>query len=491
MCCPAPSARDTDRTDPFLAAPGNADGEEVVAEGGGARLTRQAREGRSVLRWEWTDGDKPASLAELLPALPSFLPGFEDLLLDGSGFTADGYDRSLEDAIEGLGLSGVLPLLAQAYDLDAELDRSAGVRLRVLDPARVYLRNANPTRLSGLDDFRLRFYHLEDLSSDAEPLGLTRGMAKLLADRLKELKPAEAFAQNHRVMVELAQRTAEAPERLSSKVAGLRLSLRVAARTHAGKKRENNEDSYLTLVSGIEGIGESSALFAVADGMGGHNAGEFASALSLELLRFYSGLWPLGRGTRMRGIPDLIAEHLQNIHSEIASVAASEEGLEGMGTTLTGLFCTSQADIMSDTALATVRSFVFNVGDSRAFAVNAVGLRPLTRDHSFVQELLDAGNITEEEAQEHPQRNVISQGLGAAVELKPDVWPFRLPLDAFAVICSDGLTDLVRKEELITLAARAGNPDALADEYINAALDAGGRDNVTVIVLMPVLSTAD
>jgi len=94
-----------------------------------------------------------------------------------------------------------------------------------------------------------------------------------------------------------------------------------------------------------------------------------------------------------------------------------------MGTTITGLFCTSQADITCETALATVRSFVFNVGDSRAFAVNAGGLRPLTRDHSLVQELLDAGNITEEEAQEHPQRNVISQGLGAAVELKPDVWP--------------------------------------------------------------------
>lgn len=488
MCCPAPSARDADRTDPFLAAHIDANGEEVLEEGEDAKLTRLVREGRSVLRWVWTKDEKPEHLAKLLPALPSFLPGFEDLLLDGSGFTADGYDLSLEDAAEGLGLSGVLPLLAQAYDLDAEMDRSAGVRLGVFDPSRVYLRNANPTRLSGLDDFRLRFYHLEDLKPDAEALGLTRRMAKLLAGRLKELKPAKAFAQNHRVMLELARRTAEAPERLSGEVASLRLTLETAARTHEGKKRENNEDAYLVLASGIEGIGESSALFAVADGMGGHNAGEFASALSLELLRFYSGLWPLGRGTRMRGIPDLIAEHLQNIHSEIASVAASEEGLEGMGTTITGLFCTSQSDITRETALATVRSFVFNVGDSRTFAVNAEGLRPLARDHSLVQELLDAGNITEEEAQEHPQRNVISQGLGAAVELKPDVWPFRLPLEAFIVLCSDGLTDLVRKDELVRLAAKADSPAALADEYINAALDAGGRDNITVIVLKPVLS---
>lgn len=488
MCCSAPFNRDTDRTDPFLAAHIDANGEEVLEEGEGAKLTRLVREGRSVLRWVWTKDEKPEHLAKLLPALPSFLPGFEDLLLDGSGFTADGYERSLEDAGEWLGVSAALPLLAQAYDLDAELDRNAGARLGQFDPARVYLRNANPTRLSGLDDFRLRFYHLEDLSSDAEPLGLTGGTAKLLAGRLKELKPAKAFAQNHRVMLELARRTAEAPERLGREVAALKLSLQIATRTDMGKKRENNEDANLTLTSGIEGIGESSALFAVADGMGGHNAGEFASALSLELLRFYSGLWPLGRGTRTHGIPDLIAEHLQSIHSEIASVAASEEGLEGMGTTITGLFCTSQADITCETALATVRSFVFNVGDSRAFAVNAGGLRPLTRDHSLVQELLDAGNITEEEAQEHPQRNVISQGLGAAVELKPDVWPFRLPLDAYLVICSDGLTDLVRKDELVALAAKVESPAALADEYIDAALDAGGRDNITVIVLKPILS---
>jgi hypothetical protein len=323
VCCSAPFNRDTDRTDPFLAAHIDANGEEVLEEGEGAKLTRLVREGRSVLRWVWTKDEKPEHLAKLLPALPSFLPGFEDLLLDDSGFTADGYERSLEDAGEWLGVSAALPLLAQAYDLDAELDRNAGARLGQFDPARVYLRNANPTRLSGLDDFRLRFYHLEDLSSDAEPLGLTGGTAKLLAGRLKELKPAKAFAQNHRVMLELARRTAEAPERLGREVAALKLSLQIATRTDMGKKRENNEDANLTLTSGIEGIGESSALFAVADGMGGHNAGEFASALSLELLRFYSGLWPLGRGTRTHGIPDLIAEHLQSIHSEIASVAAS------------------------------------------------------------------------------------------------------------------------------------------------------------------------
>jgi len=488
VCPPAPPNRDIDRTDPFLGSHPDTGGEEVLTEGGGARLTRATREGRSVLRWVWENGEKPEWLASLLPSLPSFLPGFEDLLLDGSGFTADGFDWSLQEAGERLGVSAVLPLLAQAYDLDTELDRHSEVRLKEFNPERVYLRNANPTRLSGLDDLRLRFYHLEDLKARCEPLGLTRGMAGVLAQHLKTAKVPEAFAANHQMLLELAQRTVEQPERLSGEVAALKLALEVAARTDVGRKRENNEDAYLRLTSAIEGVGESSALFAVADGMGGHNAGEFASALSLELLRFYSGLWPLGRGTSARSIPDLIAEHLQSIHSEIASVADNEEGLGGMGTTITGVFCTSQGDITQETALATVRSIVFNVGDSRAFAVNSEGLRPLTRDHSLVQELLDAGSITEEEAMEHPQRNVISQGLGAAVELKPDVWPFRLPLDAYIVLCSDGLTDLVARDALVALAAQAYSAGALADEYVSAALDAGGRDNITVIVLKPVLS---
>jgi protein phosphatase len=117
--------------------------------------------------------------------------------------------------------------------------------------------------------------------------------------------------------------------------------------------------------------------------------------------------------------------------------------------------------------------------------LNGAELRPLTRDHSYVQQLIDSGSLTEDEAYEHPRRNVISQGMGIAPEVKPDVACFEMPLDAYTVICSDGLTDLVRKPRLIELAGEAESTDALAGALVREALAEGGKDNVTVIVLTP------
>jgi len=428
---------------------------------------------------------QPPHLTRLLPQLPSFLPGCEDLLLDAPGFTAQDFDCTLAEAVPQLAFSDALPLLAQAFDLDTALAQHAEVALASFAPSRIYLRNHHRQGLSGLNDFRLRFYHLEDLAPEAPAFAITRGLAKWFAEVLPERKPCAALAGNGGALREFLAAVAAEPEKLPAHVAKLKLSLRSAERTHVGRVRTNNEDAYLVLHSRLEGVSESSSVFAVADGMGGHNAGELASSLALELLRFYSGLWPLGRGSRQRPTPTLIAEHLQTMSLEIHDSAAGDSALADMGTTLSGIFLTYSGSLEAGTPLVSLTGYVFNVGDSRTFAVGADTHRPLTRDHSYVQQLLDTGAITEEEAYAHPQRNVVLQGLGITPAITPDVSFFRPALDAFTVICSDGLTDLVRAPQMMALAAEAGSADSLADALVDEALAQGGKDNITVIVLQP------
>ena len=115
-------------------------------------------------------------------------------------------------------------------------------------------------------------------------------------------------------------------------------------------------------------------------------------------------------------------------------------------------------------------------------------MRPLTRDHSLVQELLDRGNITEEEAFSHPQKNIITRALGTQQDVEADTFALAVPLDAYIVMASDGLTDLVRSERLIELAAEADDAQELAEKYLAEALAAGGTDNISLIVLEPHLA---
>ena len=478
-----------DRTDPFIPVLEGKSEEEMLAENG-AKLVRVRRNGTTQLRWTWDD-EPPAHIAKLLAALPDALPGCEDLLLEGAGYTASDFDFTLGDAAPSLELSDALPLIAQALGLDASFQDAAGASLKAFDPSRIYLRNAGEMRIAGLSDYRLRFYHLEDLEAGAPQFGITTGLAGWLQSIFAERKASPAFAECHSAMMGFLAAIAQSPESFASLIPQLKLQIDSAARTHVGLIRDNNEDAYMASTCVIEGSADSSSLFAVADGMGGHNAGELASALCLELLRFYSGLWPLSRGDRKRSATSLIAEHIRSISRELHDSSASSAEFSGMGTTLTGIYITHPGSLETGFPLAAAQCVVFNVGDSRAFSASSPGVRALSRDHSLVQEMLDAGSITEEQSYTHPQRNVISQGMGIIPDVKPDVSAFRLPLDAFIVLCSDGLTDLVRPARMAELAGEAAEPGALADALVREALSLGGKDNITVIVLMPRLSFTD
>jgi len=472
-----------DRTDPFLQSSAPPSSEELLTESGGAKLTRVRRGDHTQLRW--THGSPPDFLDDLLPGLPDFLPGCEDLLLREFGYTASDFDFTAGDAASQLTATEMLPLLAQAYELCRQFG-ARGLGVSAFKPERLYLRNQDRSWLSGLNDFRLQFYHLEDLSPDAEPFALTSRLAEWLLQILSERgRGAGSLAENLDAIAAFVKAVALGPSQFESTVLRLRIALEATARTDVGLKRDNNEDAYLLLNSRLEGAGESSSLFAVADGMGGHNAGEVASSLCMELLRFYSGLWPLARSSRKRSVLPYITRHLKAISEEIYESAAASAEQAGMGTTLTGVFATCHGDPRSGVPLVSLNNYIFHVGDSRAFALNGAELRPLTRDHSYVQQLIDSGALTEDEAFMHPQRNVISQGMGIAPEINPDVACFEMPLDAYTVICSDGLTDLVRKPRLIELAGETESAGALADALVREALVEGGKDNITVIVLKP------
>ena len=227
--------------------------------------------------------------------------------------------------------------------------------------------------------------------------------------------------------------------------------------TDAGKVRRNNEDALLI------GEGKDETLFAVADGVGGFEAGEVASSIAVRVLK---DLEP--------GTPFETA--VQEANRQILAVGGGDEKLSGMGTTLVAArFGGTRERPVAEIA---------HVGDSRAYLLRGGTLRPLTEDHSLVAELVRSGDLTRDQAAEHPQKNLITRALGAEEEV--DVGTAVLPVEAGdrILLCSDGLSDMV-PEALISeiLAGSPEDPETPARRLLSAALDAGGTDNVTVVVV--------
>ncbi len=232
--------------------------------------------------------------------------------------------------------------------------------------------------------------------------------------------------------------------------------LRIAEHFHdsdLGRQRQGNEDSYYV----------RAPLFVVADGMGGAQAGEVASELAVR--QFEGGL-PDGREPA-----EALAELIQEANAEIHRQARTDPDRAGMGTTVTA------ASLAGDTVV------VAHVGDSRCYLLRDGDLIRLTRDHSLVGELVARGKLTEEQAESHPQRSVITRALGAypEVEVDTEVFPAR-DGDVF-LLCSDGLTGMVHEPQLKPLLEdRERSLEQTGRTLIAAANEAGGRDNITVIL---------
>jgi len=243
-----------------------------------------------------------------------------------------------------------------------------------------------------------------------------------------------------------------------------------SAQSDVGRVRSVNEDSFLA----------EAPVFLVADGMGGHARGDVASRTVVETFRRHLEA----------GRPSSPEQVLDAIHSSNDAVRAlSEAGEEGTavaGTTLTGVALVDAGDG------AGFHWMVFNIGDSRVYAWDGRTLDQLSVDHSAVQELVDAGLIRPDEAERHPDRNVITRAIGADDVVDPDVWLIPATGRQVFLICSDGLSKEVDDEQLAhILAGNTGHAAGLAGELVNAALEHGGRDNVTVIVVESDLGARD
>lgn len=221
--------------------------------------------------------------------------------------------------------------------------------------------------------------------------------------------------------------------------------------TDKGQVRDGNEDGYV--------VDRRLQLFAVADGMGGHRGGEVASATALEALRaaIASGI----------GLGDAIT----NANTAVHDKAASDRELSGMGTTLTAVIPDGHGVLVG------------HVGDSRAYLLRDGELRQLTTDHSLVEELVREGRLTEQEAAVHPRRSIITRALG--VEDAVDVDVYSVPLEAGdrLLLCSDGLTTMLRADDIAALLRRESDPTRAANLLVDAANAAGGEDNITTIVI--------
>jgi protein phosphatase len=232
----------------------------------------------------------------------------------------------------------------------------------------------------------------------------------------------------------------------------MRLRLQVGAATDIGQVRDHNEDGYL--------VDHDVGLIAVADGMGGHRGGEVASAAALEALRV----------AFVAGAP--IDEAVGVANDAVHEQSVADPNLRGMGTTLT-------AGSFDDEG----RLVLGHVGDSRAYLARDGELERVTTDHSLVEELIQAGELTPEEAERDPRRSQITRAVGLEPGVDVDVIEVDLRDGDRLLLCSDGLTTMVGEDEINTLLADEPDAATAAARLVDAANAAGGVDNITVVVI--------
>ena len=225
----------------------------------------------------------------------------------------------------------------------------------------------------------------------------------------------------------------------------------VGSRTDIGCVRDHNEDSLVV----------TPPLFVVADGMGGHAAGEVASEIAVNVIAKEAPTTIDANG---------LAQAVEAANREVLLASHDGRGREGMGTTVTAAILEGE------------RLLVAQVGDSRAYLFHNGKLQQITRDHSLMADLIEAGKITPEEARVHPQRSVITRALGSDPLMRPDIYEIDVATGDKLLLCSDGLSSMITNEQIEAVMRRTADPQRCAAQLVNEAIAAGGYDNVTVIV---------
>ncbi len=234
--------------------------------------------------------------------------------------------------------------------------------------------------------------------------------------------------------------------------------------TDIGKIRLNNEDSFFLT---LEKIKKFENLFIIADGMGGHNAGEIASQEAIKrLIEFILEREVVG--SDFGGFLKRATEHA-NYQTYIKSV--KNKGLKGMGTTITAI------TINGDKVFGT------HVGDSRLYYFRNDELNQVTMDHTFIQEMVRSGRLTDEEAKGHPNRNMVTRAVGIGANVEVDTFELEIGKSDILLICSDGLSGMVSNEEISEILATNDTIEQKTQKLVQQALNNGGEDNVTVILV--------
>lgn len=234
--------------------------------------------------------------------------------------------------------------------------------------------------------------------------------------------------------------------------------------TDIGRKRQLNQDY---VFSSAKPMGNMPNLFIVADGMGGHNAGDYASKCTVETV--------VGeiRNSFEKNPTIIVKKAIETANSKIRELAAADENLLGMGTTL---------------VVATVIGKylqVANVGDSRLYLLGKHGIRQITRDHSLVEEMIRLGGLSREDARKHPDKNIITRAIGAKDEVEPEFFTEELEPEDIILMCSDGLSNMLEDKEIekIVQNEELAEMKEKAEALINAANNNGGKDNIAVVLV--------
>jgi len=236
-------------------------------------------------------------------------------------------------------------------------------------------------------------------------------------------------------------------------------------RSDVGKIRSTNEDSYYL-------DKDNKQVFIVADGMGGHNAGEIASKMAIESISTSIKKY-LENNCKTSNIfnSNVIKEAIWEANKIIHQHSLSHNGCDGMGTTLT------VSVILKD------HVYIGHIGDSRAYILKNNELIQLTQDHTLVSELVKNGSITEMEAKAHPKRNIITKAVGTEEIIEPDIIKYKISKDSILILCTDGLTNAITNDEIKNSFMNSNNIQETCNSLVNLANIRGGYDNITILAI--------
>jgi len=242
--------------------------------------------------------------------------------------------------------------------------------------------------------------------------------------------------------------------------------MKFAARTDKGVVRELNEDSF-NIISDYPGVPPT---FIIADGMGGHNSGEVASKMAVDIVSSQIVQYA-GKLNNEENVLSSLSQILTKANRDIYTMSSIRGKNFGMGTTVIVAVALNK------------KIFIAHVGDSRVYVIRDGKIRQITTDHSFIEELIRTGSLTREEAENHPNKNIITRALGCAEEVEIDTYSCEMLNNDIFLLCTDGLTNMVSEGEIQDVVLGCNDPDAACIELIGRANKYGGEDNITVIVI--------